>query len=207
MEAGRPPASVRLGVTGGIGSGKTTVGQLLQTCGAVLIDADQLARAATAAQGAAIPAIRAEFGDPMIGTDGAMDRARMRELAFRDAGARQRLEAIVHPIVAQATEAAARQATAAGTRLIVFDIPLLTESGRWPPRLDRILVVDCSESTQVARVQARNGLAREVIESIIASQAARGARRAIADMVLYNDGIPLETLQSEVRRIADGFGL
>ncbi|MDA8522106.1 dephospho-CoA kinase [Acidovorax sp. NCPPB 4044] len=202
----RRPA-LRLGLTGGIGSGKTTVGQWLEGFGAALIDADQMARAATAAGGIAIPAIRAAFGDGLIGADGAMDRARMRELAFRDAGARQRLEAIVHPVVGQAIHAAAEQAVAAGARVVVFDIPLLAESPRWPPVLDRILVVDCSEATQVARVQARNGLAREVVESIIASQAPRAMRRSIADLVLHNDGIPLETLRTEVRRIADGFGL
>ncbi|MDT0137368.1 dephospho-CoA kinase [Acidovorax sp. PRC11] len=200
-------APLRLGLTGGIGSGKSTVGQWLASFGAALVDADRIAREATAAGGIAVPAIRAAFGDAMIDKDGAMDRARMRELAFRDAGARQRLEAIVHPLVGEAIQAAAMQAAAAGARVVVFDIPLLAESERWPPQLDRILVVDCSEATQIARVQARSGLPRETIEAIIASQAPRAARRALADMVLHNDGIPLDTLRSEVRRIADGFGL
>jgi dephospho-CoA kinase len=207
MHGGPGRAPLRLGLTGGIGSGKSTVGQWLASFGAALVDADRIAREATAAGGIAVPAIRAAFGDAMIGADGAMDRALMRELAFRDAGARQRLEAIVHPLVGAAIQAAAEQAAAAGARVVVFDIPLLAESARWPPQLDRILVVDCSEATQIARVQARSGLPRETIEAIIASQAPRAARRALADMVLHNDGIPLDTLQSEVRRIADGFGL
>ncbi|AVS63109.1 dephospho-CoA kinase [Paracidovorax avenae] len=201
------PAPLRLGLTGGIGSGKTTVGQWLQEFGAALVDADRIARSATAAGGLAIPAIRRAFGDNMIDADGAMDRARMRELAFREAGARQRLEAIVHPLVAQAIHAEAGQAAARGARVVVFDIPLLAESPRWPPQLDRILVVDCSEATQVARVQARSGLDPDTVRAIIASQAPRAARRAVADMVLHNDRIPLDTLRAEVRRIADGFGL
>ncbi len=206
-DAAPRPAPLRLGLTGGIGSGKTTVGQWLQEFGAALVDADRIARSATAAGGLAIPAIRSAFGDGMIDADGAMDRARMRELAFRDAGARQRLEAIVHPLVAQAIHAEAERAAADGARVVVFDIPLLAESDRWPPQLDRILVVDCSEATQVARVQARSGLAPDTVQAIIASQAPRAARRAVADMVLHNDRIPLDTLRTEVRRIADGFGL
>lgn len=128
-------------------------------------------------------------------------------VAFRDAGARQRLEAIVHPLVAQAIHAEAGQAAACGARVVVFDIPCWPNRRAGRRRLDRILVVDCSEATQVARVQARSGLAPDTVRAIIASQAPRAARRAVADMVLHNDRIPLDTLRAEVRRIADGFGL
>lgn len=206
MNVGAPP-STRLGLTGGIGSGKSTVAHMLAACGAVVLDADQMARSVTGPGGAAMPAIAQAFGAHYVDATGALDRARMRELAFSQPAARQQLEAIVHPLVAQLTQANAQAALAAGQRLVVFDIPLLVESGHWAAKLDAIAVVDCPAQTQLARVMARNALSPKAIESIIASQASRSARRAAADIVLYNDGLSLEALNAQVRLLAAQFGL
>ncbi|GKT16022.1 dephospho-CoA kinase [Acidovorax sp. SUPP2522] len=199
--------ALRLGLTGGIGSGKSTVGQMLADQGAALIDADRLSRQVTAPGGAAIEPIRDAFGDALIDAHGAMDRDRMRKLVFTDPAARQRLERIVHPLVAQATREAASRAVQSGAALIVFDIPLLVESARWAQQLDQILVVDCTAETQISRVQQRSALARETIEGIMASQAPRAIRRAAADLVVYNDGISLQGLRADVLQIAQRFGL
>lgn len=201
------PAPVRLGLTGGIGSGKSTLARMLAAHGAAWIDADEIARSVTAPGGAAIPAIRQTFGDTLIDAAGALDRARMRELVFHDPAARQRLEAIVHPLVGEQTALRAREAAERGIRLTVFDIPLLVESGRWPRELDAVTVVDCREETQIARVMARNGLDRNTVLGILASQAPRAARRAAADIVVYNDTQPLQALQAQADQIAARFGL
>ncbi len=198
----------RLGLTGGIGSGKSTVGRMFVSLGATLIDADQIARDATGPQGAAMEAIRSTFGEAFIDASGALDRARMRELAFTRPEARIQLEGIVHPLVTLRSQALAQQATAAGSRLIVHDIPLLAESGRWARRLDAVVVVDCAVETQITRIMQRNGLAREVVQSIIASQATRSARRAVADVLIANDArCTLEELQAQVCQTAALFGL
>ena len=199
--------AIRLGLTGGISSGKSTVARMLQERGAAVVDADTIARACTAAGGAAIPQILASFGPDYITAEGALDRERMRSLAFTDTGAKQRLEAIVHPLVGKATTEEAEAAERAGARCIVFDIPLLIESGRWPRQLDRVLVVDCQENTQVTRVAARTGMAEAMARQIIAAQASRAQRRAAADVVVYNDGLTLEQLRAEVEQIAAHFGL
>lgn len=198
---------LRLGLTGGIGSGKSTIGQMLAERGAAVLDADAISRSLTAAGGAAMPAIVAHFGALVAAADGSLDRAAMRALVFQDAGARQALEAILHPLVGSSTEAHAQAAMAAGAKLLVFDIPLLVESTRWAPRLDQILVVDCSEATQIARVIKRNGLEREAVQNIIAAQASRSQRRAAADWVIYNDNLTLMQLRLYADRIADFFGL
>ena len=198
---------IKLGVTGGIGSGKSTFAAMLQDCGAALIDADAIARAVTASAGAAITAIREAFGDDFIDDQGALDRARMRALVFTDAGAKARLEAIVHPLVGSAIAQAGTTAAATGKRLIVFDIPLLTESAHWPRQLDAVLVVDCREDKQVARVRARSGLEEEAVRAIMATQSSRAVRRAAADFVVYNDALSLTDLQAEARRVAAMFGL
>ena len=196
-----------LGVTGGIGSGKSTLAAMLAQQGAVLIDADQISRSLTAAGGAAIAAIRAQFGAALIDADGALDRAQMRALVFSQPSARQQLEAIVHPLVAEHTAAQAQAAQAQGARCVVFDIPLLVESGHWPRQLDAVLVVDCREESQVARVQARNGLTEDAIRAIMATQSSRAMRRAAADFVVYNDALTLSDLQTKARQVAAGFGL
>lgn len=197
-------APLRLGLTGGIGSGKSTVARLLQARGATVIDADAIARACTLAGGSAMPAVAQAFGAAFVTSDGALDRDRMRAHVFAQPDARAQLEAIVHPLVAQEI---ARQAAASRARCTVFDVPLLVESPRWRPQLDRVLVVDCTRETQLQRVMARNGWDRATIESILDSQSPRERRLAAADTVIFNDGHEIEHLQREVARWADRFGL
>lgn len=205
----RPRRPLRLGLTGGIGSGKSTVGQMWAAQGAALIDADQIARDVTGPHGAAMPAIEAAFGRDFIDpATGGLDRGRMRALAFTRPEARAQLEAIVHPLVTLHSNLKAQQAIDDGHRLVVFDIPLLAESGRWPGRLDAVAVVDCSAPTQILRVMRRSGLSRETVEGIIASQASREVRRAVADVVITNDGdCTLEQLLIQARQTAAWFGL
>ena len=163
-------SALLIGLTGGIGSGKSTVAGMLAERGAAVIDADAISRATTAPGGAALPAIAQSFGPALIGDDGALDRAAMRERVFRDASARQRLEAIIHPLVGQETDRQARQALAAGHPMLVFDVPLLVESGtRWRGRVDRVWVVDCDPATQIERVMARSALTRAEVEAIVAA--------------------------------------
>ncbi len=188
----------RIGLTGGIGSGKSTVAALLVSRGATLLDTDLIARRLTLPGGAAIEAIRSTFGDAFIGSDGGLDRPRMREAAFADAHQKRRLEAILHPLIGSEVEGLA-SASAAGTKALVFDVPLLVESGRWRSRVDRVWLVDCSESVQVERVVARSGWSEEAARSVIAQQATRPARRATADAVIHNDGITLAELEREVQ--------
>jgi len=188
---------LRIGLTGGIGSGKSTVASLLATHGAALIDTDLIARQITQSGGAAIGPIQAAFGGGVIAPDGALDRARMRELAFGDAGNKRRLEAILHPLIGAECD---RQAAAAATvDAIVFDVPLLVESRRWRERVDRILVVDANESTQVRRVIERSGWTADAVSQVISQQAKRAARRAAADAVIFNDGLSLAELADTVR--------
>ena len=198
---------LRVGLTGGIGSGKSTVLAMLAARGAATADADAISRATTAAGGPAIPAIRSSFGADFVTLDGALDRRRMRELAFADPSARARLEAIVHPLVALGIADALEAARRAGSACIVFDIPLLVESGRWRSQLDRVLVVDCSPETQVRRVVARSGLSEEAVRAILAVQASRAERLAAADLVICNEGLSLEQLAAEAAQAAERFGL
>lgn len=197
----------RIGLTGGIGSGKSTVLQMLQALGAAPIDADAISRATTAPGGAAIPRIAQRFGAEFIGPDGGLDRSRMRERAYAHPEARRELEQIIHPLVGEEIARQVDAALAAGARCIVFDIPLLVESGRWRAQVDRVLVVDCEPETQVARVVARSGLAPEEVRAIIAAQAPRALRLAAADIVICNEGLTLEALRYEVEQAARSFGL
>jgi len=197
----------KLGLTGGIGSGKSTVAGLLAGHGAVVIDADALSRVTTAPGGAAMPQIAQVFGADFIQADGALDRARMRALAFSDASARLRLEAIVHPLVRQATENLTEEARRAGVRWVVHDVPLLVESGRWAAQVDRVLVVDCRPETQIARVMARSGMTEEAVRGVIAAQASRLERRRAADVVVYNDTCTLPELAATVDLAAAYLGL
>jgi dephospho-CoA kinase len=174
-------------LTGGIGSGKSTVAQAFEMLGVEVVDADALAHRLTAPRGAAIPAIRAEFGAEVIDADGALDRARMRRLAFADAESRKRLEAILHPMIRAETE---RLACTARSQYVILMIPLLVESGAPRDRCDRVLVVDCPEEEQIRRVTVRSGLPRAEVEAIIATQASRADRLAAADDVLDNSGDP-----------------
>ncbi len=189
---------MRIGLTGGIGSGKSTVATMLGDLGATLIDTDAIARAISLPGGAAVPAIESAFGADVLDAAGGLDRARMREIVFADAEAKRRLEAILHPLIGIETE---RQATAAAGNTIVFDVPLLVESKRWRRIVDRVLVVDTSEATQLTRVLARSGWAPEAVRAVIAQQAPRRDRRAAADAVVFNDGLSLEALADEVRSL------
>ena len=197
----------KLGLTGGIGSGKSTVAAALQEAGAAVIDADAISRSTTAAGGSAMPAIAQQFGPQFVGADGALNRNAMRDLVFAKPDARLQLEAIIHPLVGQETARQTQAAIDAGKKLIVFDVPLLVESAHWRDRVDRVLVVDCLEATQMARVMARSQLTREAVQAIIAQQASRERRLAAADLVIFNEGLSLEQLRQQAREIAHRFGL
>ena len=197
----------RIGLTGGIGSGKSTAAKVLAQLGAAVIDADAMARSVTAPGGPAIAPLRAAFGEAVLDAQGGLDRQRMRELAFTDAQVKKQLEAIVHPLVKQAIDQEAQSALAAGARVLVFDIPLLVESGRWRSQVDGVLVIDCSTETQIARVQARNGWPREQILSVIQAQATRAQRQAAADWLILNDGLGLEAFEAAVAEWARQWGL
>ncbi len=189
-----------IGLTGGIGSGKSTVADLLVERGAALVDTDRLAHELTAPGGAAIDAIRAAFGDGVIAPDGRMDRAAMRAIAFADPGARRRLESILHPMIRARTAQGVEAAAAAGAPYVVVAVPLLVESGDWRGRYDRVLVVDCPPEVQVERVMRRNALPREQVEAILAAQASRAQRLAAADDVVDNGGPP-DALPAQVERL------
>ena len=203
-----PATPFRLGLTGGIGSGKSTVALRLQQRGATLIDADAISRSLTAAGGAALPVIAQMFGEDLIDAEGALNRARMRELVFTSTQARQQLEGILHPLIAAQTQQQHAAAMAAGSKLIVHDIPLLVESGRRRQELDGVLVVDCREETQIQRVISRSGLSADAVQSIMKAQASRAQRLSAADWVLYNDdGITIDALNTYTDQIAAWFGL
>lgn len=196
--------SIRVGLTGGIGSGKSTVARHLEARGAWVVDADAIAKAATAPLGAAIPSILEAFGSEYVAADGSMDRQRMRARVFQDSSAKLKLESIIHPIVSQQTMAMAAQA---GQRPVVFDVPLLVESGHWLHKVDWVWVVDCQPETQVRRVQERSGWSRDSIEAVIGQQASREQRLAAADAVVFNEGVNLQELHSLIDDLAVRFGL
>jgi dephospho-CoA kinase len=188
----------RIGLTGGIGSGKSTVAAMLVRLGAGLIDTDAIARRLTAPRGGALSALQREFGDSILAADGSLDRPAMRARAFADPALRQRLEAVLHPMIGAETQ---HQADATGDAVLVFDVPLLAESGHWRARVGRVLVIDCSAQTQIARVAARPGWTHDSAAAVVASQAGRSARRAIADAVIFNDGITLAELQAHTETL------
>ena len=191
-----------MGLTGGIGSGKSSVARVLVECGAVLVDTDAIARSLTLPGGAAIPALAEAFGADMITADGALDRDRMRERVFADPGAKTRLEGILHPLIGLEAQ---RQGAAAAGQVVVYDVPLLAESSRWRQLVDRILVVDCDADTQCRRVMARSGWTEAAVRAVIAQQARRETRRALADAVISNEGISPEALADEVRQLWAGW--
>lgn len=189
----------RIGVTGGIGSGKSTVAQGFAQWGCHVIDADQIARALTLTGGAAIGPIAAQMGAHFINAEGALDRGQMREAAFHHPAVKLQLEGILHPLIRLHIDQQYQQAcTDANTPLVIFDIPLLAESSQWSPRLDQVIVVDCLERTQIARVQQRNQLHESAIEAIMAQQASRLQRLRKADWVLWNETLSLQALGDEV---------
>jgi dephospho-CoA kinase len=198
----------RIGLTGGIGSGKSTVAGMLAARGAAVIDADAISRSLTATGGRAIAAIAQAFGRHMIDTQGALDRQAMRQEVFKNPESKKQLEAIVHPLVSQITQEQAQAAIHAGRHVLVFDVPLLVESGeRWRKQVDRVVVVDCDAQTQRQRVVARSGLALDEIDRIMAQQAPRSARLAVADAVIFNQDLPLSELEAKVAQLAVNFGL
>lgn len=184
-----------VGLTGGIGSGKSTVADLFAAHGVPLVDTDLIAHRITAPHGIAMPQIAAEFGDSFVAADGSLDRARMRTLVFSDEGARKRLEGITHPLIRAETEREQREAQG---QYVIVVVPLLVESGNWRTRVNRVLTVDCSVETQIARVMSRNGFSREQVLAIIARQATREARLAAADDIINNDNAPLDALKAQV---------
>lgn len=188
----------RIGLTGGIGSGKSTVAAMLVAQGATLIDTDGIARALASPGGAAMPAIAATFGPELVAADGGLDRARMRTLAFGHPEIKRKLESILHPLIGQECE---RQAQAATGALVVFDVPLLVESRRWRAIVERVLVVDASEEIQLQRVVARSGWTPDAVRAVIAHQASRPLRRAAADAVICNENLTLAQLEDEVRTL------
>jgi dephospho-CoA kinase len=199
--------ALRLGLTGGIGSGKSTVAALFARRGIPVIDADVISRQCTSAQGAAMESIRAKFGAKMVAADGGLDRNAMRALAFSDPTARRMLQGIVHPLVGLEIAVQAQAAERANASCIVFDIPLLTESVHWRGRLHRVLVIDCSEATQRARVLARDRLNEQSVHQIISAQSTRVYRLRCADIVIHNDGIGMEELSAQVAAITQSFEL
>jgi len=196
-----------IGLTGGIGSGKSLVADMLQTLGAAVIDTDVIAHDLTGPGGAAMAAIRTAFGSAVIRPDGALDRAAMREQVFSDKQARQRLQDILHPMILREVETQAAQARGPYT---VFVVPLLVESGRWRAQVARICVVDCEEDTQRARVRHRSGLTLSQIARIMQSQATRATRLAVADDIIDNRadtsltalGAQVNTLHARWRTLA-----
>lgn len=198
---------IRVGLTGGMGSGKSTVAAFLEKLGAVVVDADALSRATTAPGGAAIPEIVRVFGSDFLTADGALDRVKMREFAFKTPETRRTLESIIHPLVGTAIRQATQEADARSAPCVVYDIPLLIESAHWRNGMETILVIDCTEQTQIQRVRARNGIAESDVCAILAAQATRMTRLRGADHVICNEGIPLPQLEALTRQLSRQFGL
>ena len=193
--------SMRLGVTGGIGSGKSTVCSLLAQGGAVVIDADAISRACTAPQGPAVAAIVRAFGPSVLSAPGVLDRDVLRERVFSDAQAKAQLQDILHPLIGAEIARQSALAQAHKAAYIVLDLPLLTESQRWRPMLDRVLVVDCSEETQIARVGQRSGLAPAAVRKIMAAQSSRAYRRQCADFLIFNEMVTIDALKAQLRQM------
>lgn len=191
--------SFLVGLTGGIGSGKSTVAILFKECGAKVVDSDEISHELTLPGGGAIEAIRAGFGDAYIRADGALDRDRMRKLVFANAEDRRRLEAILHPMIrSRMIDRAGQYAT--GAPYVLMVVPLLFEGGNYRELVQRVLVVDCDEETQVARTMKRSGMGRQEVNAIMAGQLGRGDRLQRADDVIHNDG-DMEQLRSQVKKL------
>ena len=189
-----------IGLTGGIGSGKTAVSELLAQLGAGVIDTDQIAHQITASGGSAIPLIQKHFGAEYIDESGALDRSKMRSLVFQDLESKKALEAITHPLIKQETIRQAQLLAQANFPYLVFVVPLLVESGSWKGQIDHLVVVDCPEAIQIERVMQRSNLSKTEVEAIIKAQATRKERLALADTVIENQG-KLTDLQSAVRQL------
>jgi dephospho-CoA kinase len=186
-----------VGLTGGIGSGKSAAAEEFARLGATVVDTDAIAHELTAPGGAAIEGVRMLFGDAFIDPSGAMDRRRVRELVFGDPSARKRLEGLLHPMIREESK---RRIIAATGPYVVHVVPLLVESSDYRGRVDRVLVVDCPERAQFSRVSARSGLSEEEVRRIIAAQIPRAQRLAAADDVIDNSG-SLEDLCRQVQEL------
>jgi len=186
-----------VGLTGGIGSGKSTAAELFVAAGAGLVDTDAIAHELTGSHGLAMPLLTRAFGPGIASPDGALDRAAMRRLVFADPAARKQLENILHPLIRQISSERCRQAA---TPYVILAVPLLVEAGNYRQRCDRIAVVDCLESRQIERVMARSGLNEAEAAAIMATQASRAERLAVADDVLDNGG-DLKNLEPQVRTL------
>ena len=184
-----------IGLTGGIGSGKTAVSDQLAKLGAGIVDTDLIAHLITASKGIAIPLIEKQFGAEFIDPDGALNRSKMRSLVFENPEARKALEAITHPLIREETNKQAMRLAKEGVSYLVFVVPLLIESGTWLGLIDYLVVVDCPEETQIKRVMHRSNLTRNEVERILTAQASRQERLSHADMVIENQGslVDLET--------------
>jgi dephospho-CoA kinase len=194
-----------VGLTGGIGSGKSAVADCFARLGAAIVDTDAIAHELTGPGGAAMAAIRGAFGEAVIADDGSLDRVAMRRRVFSDAGERQRLEAILHPMIRAESDRRCHKALADGAPYVVLVVPLLVESGSYRDRVGRIAVVDCDDETRIARVQARSRLSRDEVERIIATQASREERLAVADDVIDNSG-NLHDLDARVASLHARYG-
>ncbi|MFZ6750966.1 dephospho-CoA kinase [Undibacterium sp. Ren11W] len=188
-------AAFTLGLTGGIGSGKSTIANMFAELGAGLIDTDLIAHQITGPDGIAMPAIEEEFGSEFILASGAMNRQKMREHVFSKPDEKNRLERILHPMIRAATESAAKDTPGS---YLIFVVPLLVESSSWQQRVSRILVVDCPEETQIERVIHRNGMTRAQVVAIMQTQASREQRLQAADDVIVNQG-DLNEIRDQVR--------
>jgi len=189
-----------IGLTGGIGSGKSTLAAQLEALGAGLVDTDAVAHRLTQVGGAAIDALREAFGAEAIDAEGKLDRAWMRRRAFTDPAAKARLEAILHPMIRAEVERETAAKQAAGAPYVVLAVPLLVESGDWRSRVSRVLVVDCSEESQIARVLTRPGMSEDMARAILEVQAPRDARLAAADDLVFNES-SLGDLAAHAKRL------
>ena len=197
-------AAFSVGLTGGVGSGKSTIAAMLGKRGAGLVDADAIAHELTRPGGSAIGALRESFGPDAIATDGSLDRARMRARVFSDSATRKQLESLLHPMIRAMMRERAAELIADGSLYAVFVVPLLIEGGNWHGYVDRILLIDCSEATQLARVCARTGIDHSTAQKMIASQATRPQRLAAADDVLFNEA-PLNQIEPRVERLHQAY--
>jgi dephospho-CoA kinase len=191
----------RIGLTGGIGSGKSTLSGMLMDRGLDVIDADDLSHQLTAANGAAIPEIQKLFGDEFIANDGSLHRERMRELVFQQPQAKLQLQSLLHPMILKLIQDAVESVKAKGKPLAFLDIPLLVESSHWRQKVDRVLVVDCSAETQIRRVMQRSQMTAAQVERIMANQASRAQRLSAADWVVDNDTDDFKLLENNALKI------